>query len=65
MVVIIIHALITTRMFNIKIQKYKNIKTQKSKFSKTFLGKSKMDIKKHVQNHDPQKSLPKNDFFLS
>jgi hypothetical protein len=52
-------------MFNIKIQKYKNIKTQKSKFSKTFLGKSKMDIKKHVQNHDPQKSLPKNDFFLS
>ncbi len=39
-------------------------KTQKTMFSKTFPGKSKMDIKKHVQNRNPQKSLPKNDFFL-
>jgi hypothetical protein len=43
---------------------HQNVKTQKNMVSKTFSGKSKMDIKKHVQNQDPQKSLPKNDFFL-
>jgi len=51
---------------NPKIQKSKNPKIQKIHFSKTFLRKSKMDIKKVCPKFKLAKKFPKKkNFFLS